>query len=199
MKKTIIASLFFIAVMSINMYAQPNPQKPPRPFKSGEQFGKTLNLSIGVGGYSGFFGYVGHAMPVLHINYEFSVAKNLTMAPFVSFYTYRNKYYWGNKDNPYRNYYYHETVIPIGVKGTYYFDQLLRANPKWDFYLAGSFGFAIVNSSWDNNYPGDRGYYHNAKPLFFDIHAGTEYHFNNRIGATLDLSSSVSSIGIAIH
>ena len=50
-------------------------------------------------------------------------------------------------------------VIPVGVKGTYYFDQLLGAGSKWDFYLSGSLGFAIVRSTWDDGYYGDRKYY----------------------------------------
>jgi hypothetical protein len=37
------------------------------------------------------------------------------------------------------NYYYHETIIPIGVKGTYYFDQIFNANSDWDFYMAYNF------------------------------------------------------------
>jgi hypothetical protein len=76
---------------------------------------------------------------------------------------------------------------------------LLKANSKWDFYLAGSLGFAIVNSSWDNDYYGDRNYYHHGSSLFFDLHIGTEYHFNNHLGAFLDLSTGVSTIGLAIH
>ena len=159
-----------------------------------EKHGKTLNLGLGVGGYAGYYGYVGHSLPVFHINYEFDVARNFTLAPFVSFSTYRNGYYW--HDN---NYYYHETIIPIGIKGTYYFDQLLDASPNWDFYLAGSLGFVIIKSSWDNGYNGDQNYYRDGNPLFLDLHAGTEYHFNKRIGAFLDLSTGVSTIGLAFH
>ena len=193
MKKTIITLLLFLSICSINISAQEVILT--------EKYGKTLNLGLGIGGYSGYYGYVGHTMPVLHADYEFDVAKNFTLAPFVSFYSYSNKYYWGDKHNnyPYKYYYYRETVIPIGVKGAYYFDQLFKANSKWDFYAAGSLGFAIVNSSWDNDYYGDRNYYHNPSPLFFDIHIGTEYHFNKRLGAFLDLSSGVSTIGLAIH
>jgi hypothetical protein len=166
-----------------------------------EKHGKTLNLGLGIGGYSGYYGYAGHIMPIFHVDYEFNVANNFTLAPFVSFYTYRNRYYWGDlsNNNPYKYYYYHETVIPIGVKGTYYFDHLLKANSKWDFYLAGSLGFSIVNSSWDSGYYGDRNYYHDANPLFIDVHAGAEYHINNKLGVFLDLSTGVSTIGLAIH
>ena len=123
----------------------------------------------------------------------------MILAPFVSFFTFSNNYYWGNKNFPDRYYSYRETVIPIGVKGTYYFDDLLKANEKWDFYLAGSLGFAIVNSHWEEGYGGDQNYYHGPNSLFLDLHIGTEYHFNSRVGAFLDLSTGVSTIGLAIH
>lgn len=190
MKKTILTSLFFLALCNFNSNAQENT--------SGEQYGRTLNLGLGIG----YYGYIGHSIPVFHLNYELNVAKNFTLAPFISFYTYKYGYYWkdNNGNNPYyRNYYYRETVIPIGLKGTYYFDDLLKANSKWDFYLAGSLGFAIVNSSWDDDYYGDKNVYRGASSLYFDFHVGAEYHFNNHLGAFLDLSTGVSTIGLAIH
>jgi hypothetical protein len=199
MKKTIITTLSFLLILCLNISAQPTPPRPPRPMPPGEKYGNTLNLGLGVAGFTGRFGYVGHSVPVIHINYELNVAKNFTLAPFISFYTFHESYYWGNNNHPYQYYEFRQTVIPIGVKGTYYFDQLLRANSKWDFYLAGSLGFNLVNTSWSDNYEGDKYYYGNAEPLFLDIHIGAEYHFNNRIGAFLDLSTSVSTIGIAIH
>ena len=42
---------------------------------SAEKYGKTLNLGIGVG----YYGYVGHSMPVVHADFEFDVAKNFTL------------------------------------------------------------------------------------------------------------------------
>ena len=161
-----------------------------------EKYGSTLNLGLGGGGYSK---YAGRSLPVFNINYEVDMAKNFTLAPFLSFYTFSKSYYWGNNNYPYQYYSYHETVIPIGVKGTYYFDNLLNVNSKWDFYLAGSLGFAIVNSHWDNGYYGDKNYYHDPSSLFLDIHIGAEYHFTKRTGVFLDLSSGISTIGIAIH
>ncbi len=164
-----------------------------------EKYGRTLNLGLGLGGYYGYYHYVGRSLPVFTINYEFDVAKNFTLAPFIGFYSYTNEYWWGNKVYPYRYYYYRETVIPIGVKGTYYFDGLLKANSAWDFYLAGSLGFALVKQTWEEGYYGDRNYYHSASPLYLDLHIGAEYHFNEKIGAFLDLSSGLSSIGLAVH
>ena len=191
MKKKIIASLFLLIILHFNISAQKTSYN--------EKYGNTLNLGLGVGGYSGYYGYVGRSLPVLHINYEFDVVKDFTLAPFASFYTYRNDYYWGNNNYTYQNYYDRETVIPIGVKGTYYFDQLLKANPKWDFYLAGSLGFTIVNSQWDNNYHGDKNYFPKPNPLFIDVHIGAEYHINKQLGIFLDISTGVSTIGLAIH
>lgn len=169
--------------------------KTTRTTSSGEQYGKTLNIGLGVG----YYGYIGNAVPMILLNYEFDVAKNFTLAPFIGIYSYSRQYYWGNKDNPYRYYAYRETVIPVGVKGTYYFDQLVKANSKWDFYIAGSLGFAFVNSTWENGYYGNKGVYGNARPLYLDIHLGAEYKFNDNLGAFLDLSSGVSTLGLAIH
>lgn len=175
-----------VSVASMNSIAQTTT--------SGEKYGKTLNLGLGVGGYSGYYGYVGRSLPVFHLDYEFDAAKNFTLAPFINFYSYTNKYHWDKND-----YYYHETVIPIGLKGTYYFDQVVQANSKWDFYLAGSLGFAIVNSRWDDGYYGDRDYYRRGNPVFLDAHLGTEFHINSKVGLFLDLSTGVSTIGLSIH
>jgi hypothetical protein len=164
-----------------------------------ERYSSTFNLGLGVGGYSGYYGYVGRTIPVLSMNYELGVAKNFTLAPSISIYTFSDNYYWGNNNTPPRNYGYRETVIPIGVKGTYYFDDLLEAGSDWDFYLAGSVGFAIVRSRWDDGYAGDKDYYHGNRSTFLDLHIGAEYHFNPRIGGFLDLSSGVSTVGLAFH
>jgi hypothetical protein len=155
-------------------------------FAQSESHGHTLNLGLGIGGYAGYYHYTGTSMPVFNVNYEFDVAKNFTLAPFITFFTYQADHY-------------RENVIPIGVKGSYYFDQIVEAGSHWDFYLAGSLGFALVNSTWDNDYYGDRDYYVHPNPVFLDLHIGTEYKFNNHIGMFLDLSTGVSTIGLAIH
>lgn len=162
---------------------------------SPEKFGKTLNLGVG----GGYYGYVGHAMPVIHADFEFDLAKNFTLAPFITYYSYQNYYYWGNPKYPYRDYSYRTTVIPIGVKGTYYFDQLLKAGSKWDFYLAGSLGFAIRKTTWENGYYGDYVVQHSSSGLYIDGHIGVEYHIAKKAGLFVDLSSSISTIGLAVH
>lgn len=187
MKTTIFTTLFLLMMAGTIVSAQTTV--------SGENYGKTLNAGIGLG----YYGYVGHTVPIIHLNYELSVAKNFTLAPFITYFSYQNYYYWGNKNYPYRNYSYRETVIPIGLKGSYYFDQILNANSKWDFYLAASLGFALQNTTWENEYDGERTVQHGSSGLYLDGHIGTEYHLNNKVGLYLDLSSGISSFGLAIH
>ncbi len=192
LNKTIIFTLLFLLSFTSNkMYGQETSS-------GGEKFGKTLNLGLGIG----YYGYVGHSMPVVHADFEIDVAKNFTIAPFITYYSYQNYSYWGDYNNPkypYRYYSYRQTVIPIGIKGSYYFDQLLGAGPKWDFYLAGSLGFAIRNTIWENGYNGETRVSHGTSSAYFDLHIGTEYHINNHIGLFLDLSSGISTFGLGIH
>lgn len=162
---------------------------------SSETYGKTLNAGVGIG----YYRYVNNFMPVIHADFEFELAKNFTLAPFITYYSYRNYYYWGNPNNPYRDYYYRQTVIPVGVKGTYYFDHLLGAGPKWDFYLGASLGFAIRKTTWENGYYGNTTVQHGSSGLYLDGHIGTEYHLNEKTGLFLDLSGGISTFGLAIH
>lgn len=184
-KLIFIVTFFLLSLPAVHAQAQ-------------EKYGRTLNLALGVGGYSGYYKYAGRALPVLHLNYELDVAKDFTLAPFISIYTFRDDYYWGNNNTPYRYYAYRETVIPIGVKGTYYFDELLQVGSPWDLYLAGSLGFSIVNSTWEAGYFGEKDPYR-GRFAFLDLHLGGEYHINNKLGVFLDLSSGVSTIGLAFH
>lgn len=181
MKKITFALLCMLMISGINSHAQ-------------EKFGNTLNAGLGLG----YHRYVGNSTPVLHANFEFDVAKSFTLAPFITYFSYRNHYYWGNNNYPYRDYSYRRTVVPIGIKGTYYFDQLLNAGPKWDFYLAGSLGFAIIRTNWEDGYYGDK-HSNGPRGLYLDIHIGTEYHLNDQLGLFLDLSSGISTFGLAVH
>ena len=160
-----------------------------------EQFGNTLNLGVGLG----YYGYIGHPIPVIHADYEIDVVRNFTLAPFIAYYSYQDNNYWGDPHYAYRYYSYRETVVPIGVKASYYFDQLLHANKKWDFYLAGSLGFAIRSTEWEDGYNGDRTINTGTGNLYLDLHIGAEYHLNRNAGLFLDLSTGVSTFGVAIH
>lgn len=190
MYKFYIVFLFSFVCLSVNS----------QDLNTSEKYGNTLNLGAGIG----YYGYVGSSLPVGIINYEFDVAKKFTLAPFIGFYSYRNYYYWGNPNKPnwdpsYRRYAYRTTAIPIGVKGTYYFDDILHANSKWDFYLAGSLGFVYRKVTWDADYYGDKNVYKTASPLYLDAHIGAEYHLNNSLGLFIDLSTGLSTFGLAVH
>ncbi len=188
MKKLIIASLLLLGLSANNASAKTT--------YAGEKYGNTLNIGLGIG----YYGYAnGGTMPALHLDYEFDVAKSFTLAPFVTYMTYKNYYYWGNPHYPYREYYYRESVIPIGVKGKYYFDNILGAGPKWDFYLAGSLGFVIHKTVWEDTYYGDRNVSTDPSPLFLDLHIGTEYHLSKKAGLFLDLSTGISTLGLGLH
>ena len=191
MKKLMLASLLALTVISSNGFAQEAKNQT-----TSETYGNTLNIGMGIG----YYGYVGHSMPVVHADFEFNIARNFTLAPFITVYSYRNYYYWGDPNSPYRNYYYRQTVIPIGVKGSYYFDNILHAGPKWDFYLAASLGFAIRKTVWESGYYGETTVIRNeSSGLYLDGHIGTEYHMNDKLGLFLDLSSGVSTFGLAVH
>jgi hypothetical protein len=188
MKTTLFASLLCLTLSATNLSAQEAP--------SSETYGNTLNLGVGIG----YYGYVGHSMPVLHADYELDVAHNFTLAPFITVFSYQNYYYWGNPNYPYKNYSYRQTVIPIGVKGSYYFDELLNAGSRWDFYLGASLGFAIRKTTWETGYYGETtAVSHSASGLYLDGHIGTEFHMNNKAGLFLDLSSGISTFGLALH
>jgi hypothetical protein len=192
MKKTIIIAIAFLTIFTFNSNAQDKP--------AAEKFGKTLNLGAGIG----YYGYVGGMVPVGTMNFEFDVVRNFTLAPFVGVYGYQNRYYWGNpsyakSDPSYRYYTYRTIAVPMGVKGTYYFDELFHTNAKWDFYAAGSVGFIFRSVVWENGYEGDRQVYQTATPLYLDAHIGGEYHMTQKAGLFLDLSTGVSTIGLAFH
>ncbi|MBK7762878.1 MAG: hypothetical protein IPI46_05825 [Bacteroidetes bacterium] len=158
-----------------------------------EYFGNTLNIGAGVG----YYGYINTPLPVFIVNYEIDVVRNFTLAPFIGLYSFRNNSY-GFNTNP-KGYTYRETVMPIGIKGTYYFDELLHANAKWDFYAAASSAFLVRRISWDADYYGSHDVYKNRPDLSMDAHLGAEYHFSKEAGLFLDVSTGVSTIGLAIH
>ena len=183
MKRIIILTLLFFSLTQFNANAQ-------------ENHGSTMNLGLGVGGYAGYYGYVGRSIPVFHFDYEFNMARNFTLAPFANLYLYSRDYYSAGNGAYYT---YREIVVPIGVKGTYYFDEQFQASSKWDFYAAGSLGFSIVGRRWESGYDGNGNVYGSPNDLFLDAHVGAEYHFNGRMGVFLDLSTGVSTIGLAFH
>jgi len=188
MKITGFTLLLLLLLIGSNISAQTRVYVNTQHSNSSEGY-SGLNIGLGLGGYYGYYGYIGHTTPIISANYEFDVAPSFTLAPFVTYLSYQDKSSGG--------YYYHESVIPLGLKGTYYFDRLLNANSDWDFYLAGSLGFTLVHTRWDDGtvYSTD----HTVNPLFLDLHVGAEYHLSRKVGLFLDLSTGVSTIGLAFH
>jgi len=185
--KALTLALFML--ISLKGFGQMQPQQQAPAY---EDFGHTLNIGVG----PGYFGYLGQSVPFIFFNYEFMVAHNFTLAPFIGFASYQStsNYYYGNG-----YYYYRETVIPVGVKGTYYFDRLLDLNRKWDLYAAASLGFTYDKVVWQNGYDGNTNVSNTPSPLYLDLHIGAEYHLNRSLGLFLDLSTGVSTFGLAIH
>lgn len=161
--------------------------------KAQEQHGNTLNIAPGFS--YGFFN-AGFGMTA---NYEIDVAENITVAPFIGFYTARYNYGWYNPGHGYYGtYYYRLNSIPFGAKAAYYFDDLLEADDKWDFYGALSLGLVFTSFYTNDPYPGY--IYPNYHSLFpyLALHAGARYHVSDKIGVFLDLSTSNSTAGISI-
>lgn len=183
MKHLIYTTFAFLLLIGNSLSAQSTAP-------TAESFGNTLNLGVGVG----YYGYVGSAMPALSANYEFNVARNFTLAPFITYTTYRKYNRWQNE-----NYYYRQSVVPMGIKGTYYFDRLLHAGSRWDFYLAGSLGFALRTTRWQDGYYGDPVVERGTSGLYLDGHIGAEFHASQQVGLFLDLSTGISLFGLAIH
>ena len=194
MKKLTFISLAIVIVFGNNITASAQDTYLQTPIYS-EKYGNALNLGIGLG----YYNYVGHSIAAFHADYEFDVARCFTLAPFINYYSFQDYNYWGDFHNPYRYYYYRETVIPVGIKGSYYLDRLLNINKRWDLYAAASLGFTIRNTTWENGYYGQTAINEGAGPLFMDLHIGGEYHVNRKIGIFLDLSTGVSTLGLGFH
>lgn len=177
--KRLLLALCFISIMGA---------------KAQEKYGNTLNLGVGVSYYGYYFG-----APAVNLNYEFDVFRNFTLAPSISAATYRSYNYWGDVRNPYRDYYYRETFVPVGVKGCYYFDELFNAGDKWDFYAGATVGFTFRTVTWENGYNGDHYARHYATPLFGALHIGSEVHLNSKVGLFLDVSTGFSTFGLGLH
>jgi len=204
MKNLFIKVVCLLSLISYNVSAQEQKQQTDYVIdvkgNPTEKYGNALNIGAGIG----YYGNVGYFAPGVMVNYEIDVFKNFTLAPFIGVSTFQDQYFWGNPNKPYYDpsyhyYNYRETIIPVGVKGTYYFDQLLHINPKWDLYLAASVGFAFRTVTWENGYYGDTRAYRDVNYLYLALHVGGEYHINQKVGLFLDLSSSVSTFGLALH
>ncbi len=136
-----------------------------------ELHGSALNLGVGIGA---------RQAAVYHINYEFDVVPSFTIAPSASFYGYTK-------------------FVPIGVKGSFYFDDVLNLDREWDLYVGATAAMGIVSDEWNNQAYRDMYRFRGANNLFFDVHLGAEYQVTPRAGMFIDLASNAATIGIVLR
>lgn len=163
--------------------------------KKKEVYGNALNAGAGLG----YYRYVGYPVQTVHVDYELQIDADITVAPFINMYAYSGTYFWGDLNNETRIYDYSETVIPIGLKVSYYFDKLLKAGPNWDFYSSGSLGFVFRKTTWEPAYTGKNQIDPGMGPLYLDLHIGSEFHLTKVFGFQLDLSAGMTTLGLCIH
>ncbi len=191
--KTTHRSFFALALTGLLFFTTVQNVSAQSSYSTGthEYYGNTYNLGLG----PGYFGAYLMRSPYLTFNYEIELLPEFTLAPFVGFSTYRsNPQIYGNSSYRYRG-----TIMPIGAKASYYFDDLIELPWRWDLYAAGSLGYTFIRKSWPSEYRGPEGDIPGIRPLFLDVHVGAEYHLNSRTGLFVDLSTGVSVIGVALH
>lgn len=114
------------------------------------------------------------------INYEFDIAKNITLAPVVEMYAVRDNIV-SNSDNE------SGAALVFAAKGCYYFDQLFHAGPKWDFYAGVSAGIAYERIT-DNE---DKTTETSLKRVNPKAHIGAQLNIKPNMGLFLDVSRRV--------
>ncbi len=186
MLKRILYTFLLVSAVAFGSQAQSRKSSSSKP-------GNMLNLGVGVGFRGGLSG-----VPVM-ASYEIGVAPSFVLAPFVGFGTYRVRHgdYWvGN--TYFEGHYHRRFYVPLGVRGQYYFDDLLGLNDKFDVYGGGALGLTIWGGSdldhdYDNDYYDDGG----ISWLYLNAMIGARYHFNNKLSAYVDLSTGISTIGLS--
>jgi hypothetical protein len=156
-----------------------------------ETYGKTFNMGVGPGYFSASI----LPAPFFAINYEFDILNNLTLSPFVSFASYKSE----ASIIASRYYYHRATILPFGIKATYYLDNLLKIPNKWDFYIGCSVGYTYIRKAWDFGYPGIIGGIPGLREEYVHAHVGAEYHVSKKAGLFVDVSTGVAVVGVSIH
>jgi len=156
-----------------------------------ETYGRSFNMGVGPGYFSASI----LPAPFFTINYEFDVLNNFTLAPFVSLASYKSE----ASIIASRYYYHRATILPFGIKATYYLDKLLKIPNKWDFYIGCSVGYTYIRKAWDFGYPGINGGIPGLREEYVHAHAGAEYHVSRKAGLFVDVSTGVAVVGVSIH
>ncbi|MEH0154293.1 hypothetical protein V6R21_09110 [Limibacter armeniacum] len=108
----------------------------------------------------------------LFADYEFGITKDVTIGPAIGFGFGAN---W----------------LSLGAKGRFYFDDFVNLNGKFDLYAGGTLGLIPVVNNHSDHYE--------SGGLFLALNVGGRYHFTNRLGGFLDLSTGASSIGLSFR
>ncbi len=166
MKKTI--STFVLGLIVLGVMQTANAQ-----YQKGD---KLVNLGVGLGTYgAGGLGFGG--------SFEYGIHDAISVGAIAG---YSGTSYYGSSFS----------VITIGARGSYHFNELLKlGNDKIDLY-AGA-GLAYRKVSWDalsgvlgNNYGGG---------VFPLIHLGGKYYFSNNLAGYVELGSGfgTAQVGVA--
>jgi outer membrane immunogenic protein len=159
MKKKIFIVVFILsAFYSVSSYAQFNPYTE-----------KAKMLSVGIGAS-------GWGIP-LYGRYEQAVADNITIGGTLSF---------QSKTESYTGYKWKHTIVGLNGRGSYHFNELLKAPDIWDFYAGASLGYFF----WNTEYNGSgTDVYSGSGDGGFSIgaHVGGRYFVNDKIAINLEL------------
>lgn len=157
----------YLVILLTVLIASANAQNEPEP----EKFGKVLNLGLNLPN--------GKYLLMPTINYEFDIAKNITLAPVVEVYSVRDRLFHSENESG--------AAFVFAAKGCYYFDQLFHAGPKWDFYAGVSAGFAYesVTDKEDNSTE------QSIKRVNPKAHVGAQLNIKPNMGLFLDISRRI--------
>lgn len=170
--KKLVSSLFIVALLACGTaHAQ---------YQKGD---KLLNLGIGLNGY------YGGGLPI-GASFEYGITDQISVGAQVDFYT------WGYNFGSGYNYRY--TFIPIALRGSYHFNELLNLNTdKVDLYGGVQLGYYISSYSDNSGYSGvyNNGYGNKA---LFGVHLGGKYYFKPKLGAFAELGYGVSTLKLGV-
>lgn len=182
-KLSLVAIMLHIMLLSgINSNGQEKVHEP---------FGRTFNMGMGPSYYSSKI----LPSPFYSINYEYDIFNNITIAPFVGFASFRSE----PSIIASRYYYYRATILPFGIKTTYYLDNLLKIPCRWDVYIACSLGYTYINKKWDYGYPGINDKIPGIREEYLQAGIGIEYHISRNTGFFIDVSTNAATAGISLH
>lgn len=156
----------YLVILSTVLIASANAQNEPA-----EKFGKVLNLGLNLPN--------GKYLLMPTINYEFDIARNVTLAPVVEGYAVRDNVFGSDNESG--------AAFVFAAKGCYYFDQLFHAGPKWDFYAGVSAGFAYESITDKEDNTTEK----SIKRVNPKAHVGAQLNIKSNMGLFLDVSRRV--------